>query len=80
MKYAVGYTSFFDNEIKVSIVNAETSQEAMIKTIQSDPNFGYFLNWGDLLELANNREDPIEYLKRHFVNGEIGISTPIPIE
>lgn len=68
-KYAVAVLSFFQNENKILIVEAETEPLAMIKALDE------FANTENSEWLG--KYPTVEEIKQECFNGEIAISTPI---
>lgn len=66
MKYAVGFLSFFDNDLVVNIVEADSVKEAICKH-ESIAVYEETEAW--LSELP----DDLETLKEEFFNGDLAV-------
>lgn len=66
-KFAVGYISFFDNDLVVDIVEAEDIKSAILshKKLKTDDK--------DFAEWINNMPDSLEDIQTEFFNSDQGI-------
>lgn len=77
MKYAVAVLSFFDNENKVLLVDANSEVEAMVKTLSSGDKMldEEYVQWIETM-LAKT----VEEIQEECFDGDLAISKPVLIE
>jgi len=76
MKYAVAVLSFFENENRVSIIEANSEVEAMVKVLSSGDKMldDDYVKWIDEMLLKT-----VEEIQQECFNGDIAISKPVLI-
>ncbi|MEY8352554.1 hypothetical protein AALB39_04265 [Lachnospiraceae bacterium 54-53] len=77
MKYAVAVLSFFENENRISIVDANSEVEAMVKTLSSGDKMldEEYVQWIEVMLTKT-----VEEIQAECFDGDIAISRPVLIE
>ncbi|WP_303872020.1 hypothetical protein [Acetobacterium wieringae] len=77
MKYAVAVLSFFENENRVSIVDANSEVEAMIKALSSGDKMldEDYVQWSKPMLTKT-----VEEIQEECFDGDMAISKPVIIE
>lgn len=77
MKYAVAVLSFFENENRVSIIEANSEVEAMVKVLSSGDKMldEDYVKWIDEMLLKT-----VEEIQQECFDGDIAISKPVLIK
>jgi len=69
LKYAVGYVNFFDNELILEVVSANSLREAILShsklRVEDDPHTDHWLD---------SAPDEIEEIKEYFFDADILVS------